>query len=269
MSRVLVLCYHAVSSSWRSKLAVPERLLAQHVGYLRRHAWAGMTLTQVERARRARALPPRTVVFTFDDAYASVLRAVPILAGAGYPGTVFPVTGFVDSGEPFHWPGLARYLPEDPREILSLSWGELERLKDGGWEIGSHTEGHRLLTAADDVGLDRELRDSRRAIMSRLGVCDAVAYPYGHADARVAAAAAAAGYVAGCTLLRAQEFDEPLRRPRINMGPSDTAARARIKIATSSSPLRRSRFLARRERPDNGSVLRQQATSPARIVSSG
>ncbi len=55
-------------------------------------------------------LPPRAVAVTFDDGFADTYRyAFPVLKRFSIPATIFPATGYIDSGEPF-WFELAAYL---------------------------------------------------------------------------------------------------------------------------------------------------------------
>jgi peptidoglycan/xylan/chitin deacetylase (PgdA/CDA1 family) len=243
MTQPLILAYHTVSASWPSSLAVSEGLLAYHLSLLRRRGYVGFTFAESERRRTAGTLPRRSVVITFDDGYASTLRAKTLLDEAGFVATVFVVTRFVDSGEPLCWPGVERWLGEKTRdEMEPLTWSQLELLREGGWEIGSHTSTHALLTGLDDEGLARELAGSHHAIEQRLGRADTVAYPYGLADERVAAAARGAGYLAGCTLRPALTVDEQYRRPRIGFGPADRGWRALAKLSPRVVRLRRTRL---------------------------
>jgi len=243
LTRPLILAYHGVSSSWRSPLAIPERLLAHHLSVLRSRGYVGFTFAESERRRTAGTLPKRSVVITFDDGFTSTLRAKTLLDDAGFVATVFVVTDFVDSGEPLCWPGVEQWLGEKTRdEMEPLSWRQLEFLREAGWEVGSHTSTHALLTGLDDEGLARELADSHHAIEQRLGRADTVAYPYGLADERVAAAARGAGYLAGCTLTPALTMDEPYRRPRIGFGPADRGWRALAKLSPTVVRLRRTRL---------------------------
>src|ERR671931_1395402 len=205
--RPLLLAFHAVGT-WSPSVAIPEPALRAQLALLRRRGYVGLTAAEAERRRQAGTLPPRTVVVTFDDGFRSVLRARPILDEVGFPATVFVVTSFVESGEPLRWPGLEQ--SED-----SLGWPELELLREAGWEVGSHTVTHPLLPDLDDADLERELVYSRSTIRKRLGLCETLAYPYGRADERTAAAAARAGYLAAFTLSRVHRPDERLRRPRL------------------------------------------------------
>jgi peptidoglycan/xylan/chitin deacetylase (PgdA/CDA1 family) len=231
--RPLLLAYHAVGT-WSPALAIPEQALRAQISLLRRRGYVGLTAAEAERRRHDETLPARTVVVTFDDGFRSVLRAKPILDEVGFPATVFAVTSFVESGEPLRWPGL-----EQSEE--SLGWSELELLREAGWEVGSHTATHPLLPDLDDAELERELVDSGATIRERLGSCETLAYPYGRADDRTAAAAARAGYRAAFTLGRAHRPDEPLRRPRLGLRDVDQGARLRVRLSSGAALARRSR----------------------------
>jgi peptidoglycan/xylan/chitin deacetylase (PgdA/CDA1 family) len=238
--RPLMLAYHATSETWSSPLAISPEALDHQAAHLRRRGYEGLTFAEAERRRGEGTLPPRTVVFSFDDGYASTLRAAETLARHGYPGTVFVVTGFAESGEPLRWEGIEHELAGGGPELDPLAWDDLAGLIDRGWEVGSHTISHPLLTGLTDADLARELAESRRTICERLGACATIAYPYGQADDRVAAAAAAAGYAAACTLTGAHLADEPHLRPRVNMTGADTGRRLQLKVSPAGVGLRRS-----------------------------
>lgn len=240
-TRPLVLAYHAVSSSWPSSLAVPEARLRSQLLYLKDRGYVGLTVSEAERGRNAGTLPARAVVVTFDDGYASTLRAASILDDFGYPGTVFVVTDFVESGEILAWPGITDWQrPETMDELRPLSWDDARSLIEQGWEVGSHTATHPLLTRLDDRRLHDELVRSRVAIEDCLGSCTSLAYPYGQADERVAGAACAAGYEVACMLTLAHIADEPLRRPRIGLGPRDHGIRLAAQLSSLGQTARRS-----------------------------
>jgi peptidoglycan/xylan/chitin deacetylase (PgdA/CDA1 family) len=235
--RPLILAYHAVDSAWTSKLAVSETSLREHAGYLHQRGYVGLTASEAERRRLDGTLPERSVVFTFDDGYASTSRAAEVLAGYGYPGTVFVVTRFADSGDPLTWFGVDDHEPELMRP---LGWDALGGLRDAGWEVGSHTCTHPLLTSLDGERLRCELVESRSRVIERLGSCTSIAYPYGIADARVAAAAAAAGYSTAFTLTGVELINEPLRRPRVGLFDRDRGLRLRVKLSRPVLAARRS-----------------------------
>lgn len=238
--RHLILAYHAVSATWPSPLAVSERVLRTQLEFLKARGYVGFTFGEWERRRSSGTLPQRSVVVTFDDGYRSTLRARPVLDELGYPGTVFPVVTFVESGAPLSWAGIDHWQGSaHADELQSLDWDELADLKEHGWEVGSHTVTHPRLPTIDASSLARELEDSRAAIAERLGGCETVAYPYGEADARVAEAAERAGYLAGCTLTRAHVVDDSFRRPRVGLYARDTKLRLRAKVTPIALRLRR------------------------------
>jgi peptidoglycan/xylan/chitin deacetylase (PgdA/CDA1 family) len=244
----LIVAYHAVSSTWRSPLAISEEAMNRQLQWFSRRGFVGLTLADAERRRSKGGLPARTLVVTFDDGFASVRRARPLLDRLGFPATVFVVTGFVEGARPLDWPGLEQVGIESADDRRSLDWTELEELRAAGWEIGSHTATHVVLPDASDDELAAELEGSRNEIVGRLGSCESVSYPYGLADARVATAARRGGYAAGVTLTRAHDADEPLRRPRLNLETGDTGLRLSLGLSRPALALRRSRVLAARDR---------------------
>jgi peptidoglycan/xylan/chitin deacetylase (PgdA/CDA1 family) len=238
----LILAYHAVSSTWRAQLAVSEVELRSHVAFLKRRGYTGLTFSEAERRRSDGTLPERSLVVTFDDGYASTLRALPILADAGFPATVFVVTQFTESGEPLAWPGIERWLePATRDELTPLTWSDVERLVEAGWEIGSHTVCHQLLTALREEPLRDELLASKTAIAERVGSCSVLSYPYGIADATVASFAEDVGYHSACTLTFVHLSDEPMRRPRVGISRSDTGMRFVAQVSPLARRLRATR----------------------------
>lgn len=239
--RPLVLGYHAVSQTWQTQLAIPETVLRSQLEYLSTRGYVGLRLSDAERRRREGSLPRRSLVVTFDDGYASTMKAAPILARFGFPGTVFLVTDFVDSGRPLSWSGIEELRrPGDDHELVPLTWADAEELAAAGWEIGSHTVSHPLLTQVDDDRLLLELEGSRGTIERRLGSCTSLAYPYGLADERVAAAAERAGYEVAVMLTFAHVVDERLRRPRVGLASVDTGLRLAVQVSGFGQGLRRS-----------------------------
>lgn len=231
MADVLVLCYHAISPRWAADLSVGPEAFRTQVRALAQRGYVGATFTQAVLDPPAR----RTVAFTFDDAFSSVAEcALPILAEHGFPATVFAVTDFAAHGRRLEWEGIDHWAdgPHD-RELRSLDWEALRRLRHIGWEIGSHTCSHPYLTRLDDDELARELSASRLACGQAMGACTSLAYPYGDADARVVAAARAAGYRA-CGALPKRwppARYNPLNFPRAGIWHTDGLMRFALKTS--------------------------------------
>ena len=231
MGDLLVLCYHAVSERWPAPLSVTPDAFERQLRRLSRSGFRGVTF------ERALSQPPDgpTVAVTFDDAYLSVLElAMPILDDAGFPATVFAPTDFpARPAEPMSWDGIDRWLggPYE-RELRPMSWEQLGRLAEAGWEIGSHTCSHPRLTTLPDDELAHELVESRALVAERLGrPCGALAYPYGDHDERVVDAARGAGYDVAGTLPGRLAPRLRLAWPRIGIYQDDDERRFRLKIS--------------------------------------
>jgi peptidoglycan/xylan/chitin deacetylase (PgdA/CDA1 family) len=241
MPDLLVLCYHAVSSSWPAALSVTPEALDRQLAMLARRGYRGARLTDALNGGTER----RVVSVTFDDGYRSVLElAKPILDRHGYPGTLFVPTDWPDADRPMDWRGIDRWLgtPHE-QELTPLTWPELRELAAAGWEIGSHTCSHPLLTELEEQALARELRDSKARIEAELGRrCSSLAYPYGGVDARVANAVHEAGYQWAATIPRVLSPVRPLLWPRAAIYHDDDMRRFRAKISPSLRRVRASRL---------------------------
>jgi peptidoglycan/xylan/chitin deacetylase (PgdA/CDA1 family) len=234
---LLVLCYHAVSRSWPAALAVtPARLDAQ-LRWLVRRGYRGVTFRA---ALEDPAAAGRRVAVTFDDAFRSVHDlALPILDRLGLPATVFVPTAFPGDAS-LAWAGVEGWLAgPHAAELTPLSWDELRALGRHGWEVGSHTVSHPRLTQLPDAPLAAELRDSRRACETALQAeCASIAYPYGDVDARVVAAARAAGYAHGAALPAAPHRPRALEWPRVGVYHGDAGWRFALKASRTLRALR-------------------------------
>lgn len=226
----LALCYHAVSPTWPERYTVTPGALESQVRHLLRRGYRPVTFAEAVDAQPGE----RVVAITFDDAYRSVReRALPLLDRLGAPATVFAVSGFADAGAPVttalgDWSGGPH---ED--ELRSMGWEELRELADRGWEVGSHTRSHPMLTRLSDDELRDELVASRSACEAGVGrPCRSLAYPYGDFDARVAEAAAAAGYERAATLFGGQPAQpDALEWPRVAINRHHSPRAFRLKAA--------------------------------------
>lgn len=181
--------------------------LERQLRYLLRRGYRPRTLSQAlsEPSRG------RSVVVTFDDAMRSVLgRGLELMSRLGVPGTMFVPTDFAAGEELMTWSTLDRWRgTQHEEELRCMSWDEVRRLADAGWEIGSHTCSHPRLTDLDDEAALRELRDSRAACEEQLQTsCESLAYPFGVWDPRVGQLAGRAGYRQAVTL--SSHLSEPL-----------------------------------------------------------
>ncbi len=178
MTRTMIpiLSYHAIGHE-ASPLWTPPELLDEQLAALVRMNYRSVTLSAAVDALMKNS-DERLVAITFDDAYSSVASvALPSLRALGFTATVFAVSGYC--GKTNDWPGQP---PDVPRENL-LSWEELAQLSMEGWEIGAHTENHRVLRSLSRDELETEVRGCRQSIEANLGrPCETFAYPYGAFD---------------------------------------------------------------------------------------
>jgi len=229
--RVPVLMFHHVEAAPAAELEPPP---LYPDSYLSRRKLAGVldtlayhghhTLTLAEAAARSSAgrhLPHRAVVLTFDDGCRCFReQALPELTARGMTATLFAVSG--ELGGSNRWdrpPGE----PGERREDL-LDAAALRGLVAAGIEVGSHGRHHLDLTACDDATLAGEVAASREELAAAIGSPVATfCYPYGRLDARVRAAAAAAGYAAAAAIhgVSAARSGDAYALPRLPVNPRD------------------------------------------------
>ena len=115
--------------------------------------------------------------------------------------------------------------------------------------IGSHTISHPHLPRLSDEELRSELVESRQQLEARLGPpCDVLAYPYGEADARVRAAAWAAGYSMAFALRGEPGPRDVFGLPRVDLYRKDGTARFALKTLRARRPVTRALDAVRRAR---------------------
>lgn len=241
MPDTLVLCYHALSPAWPADLSVTPDAFAAQIEHLHGKGYRGVTFSEAVR-RRARG---REVAVTFDDAFASIDLARPVLDAVGWPATVYAVSDFAATARSLEWEGVRQWAgTEHAHELASLGWDALRELAGLGWEIGSHTVTHPRLTMTDDEQLRRELEESRARVEEAMDApCASIAYPYGDVDPRVVAATAEAGYSTAAALPARWNELGALEWPRVGVYHPDDLRRFRLKTAR---PVRRLRGLLRR-----------------------
>jgi peptidoglycan/xylan/chitin deacetylase (PgdA/CDA1 family) len=245
---IISLCYHGVSHSWRSSLAVTPQQLHAQVSFFLARGYRPATVAETL------AAPPRgrVLLVTFDDAMRSVHRlALPVLERLGVVATVYAPTHYILEGEPMGWLEVRGHLAtEHAGELDPMTPDELREVARRGWEVGSHTCTHPWLTRLGDVTLATELTQSKAELEELMGQpCRTLAYPFGDQDPRVAAAAAAAGYDGAVTLPgrvpswpRIPTAIERMTLPRIGVYRDDDWRRFRLKVSQPIRMLRRSRL---------------------------
>jgi peptidoglycan/xylan/chitin deacetylase (PgdA/CDA1 family) len=224
--RPLIVCYHAVSDAWPHVLAVSPERLEKQLEVLLGRGYRPAGLEDLLSVRR------RLLHVTFDDAFASIGRALPVLERLGIPITVFVCTDFADGGRPLDIPELRGDVERYPKELVTMDWAELARLPPDLVEVGSHTVSHAHLTRLSDGDLMDELTLSRQRVEEELGRrCRYLAYPFGEEDARVRAAAREAGYAAALALPGNPRSNDDYAIPRVGLFAHDGSVRTAMKAS--------------------------------------
>ena len=197
----VVLMYHRFGEDDIPSTNIRIEQFERHLEELRSGRYNVAPLDEVvDSLARRRALPPRTVAITIDDAYASIYQeAWPRLRAAGLPFTVFVATDPVDRG-------LRGF----------MSWAALRQLAAGGATIANHTASHLRMATEEDAVNRREIAHAQQRIVDEIGHAPSLfAYPYGEYSDRTielveeAGFAAAFGQHSGVSHALANPFELP------------------------------------------------------------
>jgi peptidoglycan/xylan/chitin deacetylase (PgdA/CDA1 family) len=194
-SGVIVLMYHRVGSArnaWEARYAIPRERFEAHMLALAGRGLYPISLEALsDWLENGTSLAAGAFVLTFDDGFRDVREnALPVLERLRWPFTVFLVSDLVGAEDVW-----TRASNPDGTTYPLLNAEEILDMQRRGVGFHSHTCSHESLPALDDDRLSRELVESRAALKRLLGrEVDYLAYPYGHVDERVAAAARSAGY---------------------------------------------------------------------------
>ncbi|HKB50521.1 MAG TPA: polysaccharide deacetylase family protein [Solirubrobacterales bacterium] len=232
-ARVTFLCYHSVAAEGPRYLTVSADLFERQLACLRRSGIRSGNLRSLSEAADG-GLDAATAFLTFDDGFRDNFETVlPLLREYGFGAFVFVLPPLVDCGGPLGWSEVAADLNRHPSTMRSVTWEMIEEMKEGGFEVGSHTLTHPHLSQLDDEALREELWESRARIKDRLGACDTLAYPFGDWSGRVAAAAAECGYSYAFSLptKTGQRRATPHSIPRINVDYRDGERRFEAKLS--------------------------------------
>ena len=233
-SHAVFLCYHSVAPEGPRYLTISADLFERQLALLRRRGFRGGDLTALGELA-AGGDPGPTAFLTFDDGFRDNYETVlPLLREYGFPAFVFTLPPLLTEGGAFAWPEMAVDRERYPATLRSVDWAMLEEMKEGGFDVGSHTLNHSHLPALGGEQLREELWQSRAAIRERLGACDTLAYPFGEWSAEVAAAAAECGYRYAFTLptVSGQHRAAPLSIPRVNVDYRDDERRFGLKLSS-------------------------------------
>ena len=214
-------------------LSITAEQFEKQIIFLKQHNHSFITFRDLDTIN-TRNLKKPTIIY-FDDGFKDVLEnALPILQRYNIPATIFVPTGIVNRTH-FLWTlkyrlfllqeGVSisdaekmisdlKNISDDEKDArlkeiyekgnfifdhmdqnIFLSWDEIKKLSNYGWEIGSHGATHRRLTECSDTDLAYEVFQSKTALEDKFGVAvRSFSYPYGRNDNRVNDGLNKAGY---------------------------------------------------------------------------
>jgi peptidoglycan/xylan/chitin deacetylase (PgdA/CDA1 family) len=185
-AKVIVLCYHRFEDNPRDSLATAPSEFRAQMKELKDNGIEVVPMKGLLAWRRGeKSIPPKSAVITIDDGYISGYAvAWPILKEFGYPFTMFIYTNYIGNGG------------------KSISWAQLEQMRDAGVDIECHTVSHPDLRHAPkgqeyNAWLHNEIYTSKEILEQKLGIkIVAFAFPYGTHNEVVRKMAMEAGYQA-------------------------------------------------------------------------
>lgn len=187
---VSILLYHHVSETTPRVTSVSPDELRSHLGYLRDNDFEVLDLQRALAGMRGEvALPEKSVVITFDDAYQNIFTAArPILKEFDMPWALFVSTDLI--GET-----AGRY----------MSWSQLQTLHQEGVVIANHSSDHAHLPMREANETDgawrtrvtNNIQNAQAELEQRIGIRHKLfAYPYGEYDNKLKNILKELGYTA-------------------------------------------------------------------------
>lgn len=183
-----VLVYHHIgtpparmTSAEKSFFITPE-WFEKHLQYLQQNNFRTVRFSDVAAYfEHGTPLPipegARPVIISFDDGWKNTVEtALPLVQKYNMAGTLFVPTKLVGMGNGSR-----------------MTWEDIEKLRDSGWEIGSHTLWHPYLSKS--LKARAEIFDSKKILEEKLGIeITTFAYPFGDSNGKIEALVKEAGY---------------------------------------------------------------------------
>lgn len=240
--RIPILMYHRIgiaANDWERKYCVGAKQFASHMHTLADAGWQAIGINDFFAwLDHGGTLPHKVFLLTFDDGFLGVHQhAAPVLADLRWPATVFLVSDLL--GKTDEWTATSN--PSGTTHPL-MSAQHIDHLRKCGVTFHSHTRTHADLPTLSDVELRSQLVGSRTTLETLLREkVEYLAYPYGHYDDRVVAAAKDAGYRAGFSVQpgfnRRDVNRFQLRRLDVFGSDSSAALRRKLLLGTNDGSL--------------------------------
>jgi peptidoglycan/xylan/chitin deacetylase (PgdA/CDA1 family) len=181
--QVPIFMYHHVGvSPIGSRYYVTPDNFESHLKLLRDWGYASVSTSMLVQAiTQGASLPPRPIIFTFDDANAdNYINAFPLMQKYGFTGVLYVPSSYI---------GVPNYLTVD----------QIHEMAAAGWEVGSHTNSHPTnFLALEPAVMRSEIVGSRQRLEDMLGLpIMTFAYPFGQNSDASVDYVHFAGYIAG------------------------------------------------------------------------
>ncbi|HWD39236.1 MAG TPA: polysaccharide deacetylase family protein [Fimbriimonas sp.] len=149
------------------------------------------------------SLPAKSVVLTYDDAYANFYTAaVPIMKKYGFKGTTFVVGNQI--GGTNAWDVA---LGDVAHPLMTAD--QIRMSRADGMEIGAHTMDHVKLARREPAVAWKQIADSKEVIEEVLGESiTSFCYPYGSCNEEVRDLVEKAGFTTACTTVQGVNTDK-------------------------------------------------------------
>ena len=175
----------------------------------------------------------RRLVLTFDDGYLNHWELVcPILKQYGMTATFFVPTRFIS--EEVSKCEFTVYGKKE--EKVFLGWEQLRKMRDDGFEIGSHGHSHSLIGSLPPEQVMLEMQYSKMILEEKIGErIVSFSYPFGQQGAFTPAtrdAVQQAGYHCACTQMGGaiHERSDLFELPRNDVGSMDSLRSFKLKL---------------------------------------
>lgn len=159
-AKVLILEYHLIENpplnAKHPDLYVMDVTFLKHLAYLREAGIKCISLDDAIDQIKAGFYDTSNVVITFDDGYLDNFSVAQRLSKLGYGGTFFI---------PTYYPGRS----QPSQNLTYMSWDDIKKISDMGFEIGAHTVQHVNLRNCKPDRVEYEISQSIADIYNKIG----------------------------------------------------------------------------------------------------
>ena len=189
-SRIVILCYHSVSSDRNWKFNVGEKVLEQQLKLISKTHKSVPVSEIVSYIYGKKKFNTPVFAVTFDDGYKNIQSVIPLMKKLA----VIPCVYLLSDTDVVNRKELGNTLP-------LLTDEDIQNLQSEKWEIGSHGATHIILDKKSKTILTREVTQSKKTLEKRLHErIVSFSYPKGKYSARVQSVVKEADYVSAVSM---------------------------------------------------------------------